>query len=194
MNDMEKPKKKRLTNEEREFMEEFIREYYKDIVRMTLKYVHSWDAVKDVAGEVIEKLCSYVDRLQTFNRAVTYTYIKRVVKTSSINFSKKEDRENSRLFRCEAEEMELFSPSELRFVEDAAICSLSSREISELLSGLPKDDYDLLMGKYFMQMEDKELAKMLGCKPDSVRMKLTRAREKARNILREGGRKSGSER
>ena len=38
-----------------------------------------------------------------------------------------------------------------------------------------------------MDMTDADLAKLLGCKPSSVRMKLTRARRALLEKLREGG-------
>ena len=36
-------------------------------------------------------------------------------------------------------------------------------------------------------MSDAELAEEFGCSPDSIRMKLTRARRRALEIMREGG-------
>ena len=36
-------------------------------------------------------------------------------------------------------------------------------------------------------MSDAELAEEFGCSPDSIRMKLTRARRKALEMIKEGG-------
>ena len=53
---------------------------------------------------------------------------------------------------------------------------------------LTEEEQLLLEGKYILGYEDGELAGMLGCKKDSVRMKLTRARRRAlRLMLEEGG-------
>lgn len=43
----------------------------------------------------------------------------------------------------------------------------------------------LLEGKYLLHRSDAELAEILGCQTDSVRMKLTRARRTALKMLRE---------
>ena len=50
-----------------------------------------------------------------------------------------------------------------------------------------EEEKQLLYGKYLMDLSDAELAQMLGCKPSSVRMKLTRARRAFVEKLREGG-------
>ena len=47
---------------------------------------------------------------------------------------------------------------------------------------LSEADQLLLSGRYILGLDDRELARLAGCKPGSVRMKLTRAR---RNALRE---------
>lgn len=52
---------------------------------------------------------------------------------------------------------------------------------------LPEKEKDLLKNKYFLQLTDREIAKQIGCKAQSVRMKLTRARNTLRKILKERG-------
>ena len=48
-----------------------------------------------------------------------------------------------------------------------------------------KEDRLLLEGKYILGYTDAELADMLGCKKSSVRMKLTRARRRAFQLMTE---------
>ena len=52
---------------------------------------------------------------------------------------------------------------------------------------LPEPERQPLFGRYMLDLTDAELAAMLGCKPASVRMKLTRARRALLEKLREGG-------
>ena len=47
---------------------------------------------------------------------------------------------------------------------------------------LPRD-WMLLEGKYLIGLSDQELGRMYGCSKESVRMALTRAKQKARQIL-----------
>jgi len=50
---------------------------------------------------------------------------------------------------------------------------------------LSLEDRLLLRGKYIEGKSAQELAEMLGCKPDSIRMKMLRARRRAFHILQE---------
>lgn len=60
-------------------------------------------------------------------------------------------------------------------------------EFGRAWMALPEETRSLLAGKYLLGLSDAELAEQYGCRPDSIRMKLTRARRQALKILREGG-------
>ena len=51
-----------------------------------------------------------------------------------------------------------------------------------------KNQY-LLRARYFLALDDSEIAEVIGIKPDSVRMELSRARKQARALLEENGMK-----
>ena len=57
--------------------------------------------------------------------------------------------------------------------------------LMQIWSSLPEEDRLLLEGKYILGYTDAELADMLGCKKSSVRMKLTRARRRAFQLMTE---------
>lgn len=61
------------------------------------------------------------------------------------------------------------------------------KELLSAFQSMPEIEQLLLFGKYSMDMSDFELAQIVGCKPSSVRMKLTRARRIFIEKLREGG-------
>ena len=62
-------------------------------------------------------------------------------------------------------------------------------ELLTAFQEMREEEKQLLYGKYLMDLSDAELAQMLGCKPSSVRMKLTRDRRAFVEKLREGGKK-----
>ncbi len=190
---MAKRKKARtLDAEEQAFMMEFFRMFKHEMPLMAMSMVRDWDIATDIASNAIERLCENVETLMKLNESATRSYVHKVILSSTADFFRKEQRENFDLAQRWGEELEIFTSSEPRFVEDLAICNLSGRELLECLKELPKKDYDLLMGKYFLNLEDEELAEMFNCKTSSIRMKLTRARQKARDILDKGGIRNGS--
>lgn len=77
-------------------------------------------------------------------------------------------------------------------IPGAEVRYLEKEKQEELLTAfqeMREEEKQLLYGKYLMDLSDAELAQMLGCKPSSVRMKLTRARRAFVEKLREGGKK-----
>lgn len=60
-------------------------------------------------------------------------------------------------------------------------------EFIEIWDSLPDDTKILLEGKYILGLSDEELATEFDCSPDSIRMKLTRARRLALEKIKEGG-------
>ena len=61
------------------------------------------------------------------------------------------------------------------------------KEFIKVWDTLPEDTRELLAGKYILRMSDAELAEEFCCSPDSIRMKLTRARRRALEMMKEGG-------
>lgn len=62
---------------------------------------------------------------------------------------------------------------------------LTRLEVLHLMEKLSPEDQLLLHGKYIEGRSDQELAEQLGCKTDSIRMKMLRARKRAFRILQE---------
>ena len=59
--------------------------------------------------------------------------------------------------------------------------------VDQLRRELPARDWMVLEGKYLLELSQEQIAAMIGVAPDSVRMILHRAKERARNLLNERG-------
>lgn len=72
-------------------------------------------------------------------------------------------------------------------VEEQAILSQQKQSLAKIWPRLAQEDRLALEAKYILQLNDKEIARQLGIKPASVRMRLTRARRRAlREMEKEG--------
>lgn len=71
--------------------------------------------------------------------------------------------------------------------EEVALMNERIDEFGKVWMTLPEDTRTLLAGKYILGLSDTELAEQYGCNPNSIRMKLTRARRQALKIFQEGG-------
>lgn len=72
-------------------------------------------------------------------------------------------------------------------LEEQAILSQQKQALARIWPRLPKEDRLALEAKYILQLSDREIARQLGIQPASVRMRLTRARRRARKEMEKEG-------
>ena len=129
----------------------------------------------------------------TLRRLPPYTqinYIAAAVRNTAINALKREQKELDRCISLE----DLTETFPTQFMPSAEAITLEKELQKDLLAvfqEMKEDEQQLLMGKYLMDLSDAELAQTLGCKPSSIRMKLTRVRRVFAEKLREGGKDHG---
>lgn len=109
------------------------------------------------------------------------TYIVLTVRNTAINYLRKRNRSS------------VWSDAYDDLLAEEIQCQLSMDELLILAENrqklvaawddVPESDRLLLEGKYFLELSDKELAQQVGCKPSSIRMKLTRARRNALKVI-----------
>ncbi|MFQ7402031.1 MAG: RNA polymerase sigma factor, partial [Neglectibacter sp.] len=101
-----------------------------------------------------------------------------------INYMRKQGRTDGRCCSLEEQEeqdMAIPEPS----LDERIMLAEQKERLMQIWSSLPEEDRLLLEGKYILGYTDAELADMLGCKKSSVRMKLTRARRRAFQLMTE---------
>lgn len=72
-------------------------------------------------------------------------------------------------------------------LEEAALRRLDYQALARVWPRLPEEDRLALEAKYILQLDDREIARRLGVKPASVRMRLTRARRRALKEMEKEG-------
>ena len=151
------------------------------------KYVGDQMTCDDIVQECIIKLIPKIDMLRTRDEKIVAGYIVTTIRNVSINHLKQEERKKQHLTLDEEEVTQLAAPE--WSLEDAVLIKEKSAFISAALRQLPEIERLLLEGKYILEYSDEELAAQFHYKPNSIRMKLTRARRHALAILRdwEGG-------
>ena len=73
------------------------------------------------------------------------------------------------------------------FPEEKLLREQCNVRLQELFHALSTDDRLILEEKYILQWSDAEIAKALGIQPDSVRMRITRAKHRVAKALTEQG-------
>lgn len=161
---------------------------YESIMYSTARnYIYNHpQAAEDIVQDSVEKLIKKIPTLRTLNSCTLPAYIVYTVRNTALNYLRRESLKNS-YFISEQDTLFEFSDDDLDTnPESAYLRAEFSNETWKCLSELPEKYLILLKGKYVLSLDDRELAEIIGCKPSSVRMYLTRARRSAIELITKG--------
>ena len=158
------------------------------MIREGLKYTDDLSVVEDLIHDAFIKFIEKEALLRSFSRCTLRTYIVYTIRNMSISFLRQQTRDKGKLAQIDEDYFEaagIFDNAPLP--EEVVLMDERKAEFVKTWQTLPDDVRELLAGKYILQMDNKELAEEFGCSPDSIRMKLTRARRLALGKIKEGG-------
>ena len=178
-----------LTQEEADYRRRLseIWERYMPIMKQTARRVLiDPDYVDDVLQDCAERFIAGKPRLPVSScggDGDIVAFLVYVVKKRALDCNRRLARQAKHRLPLDVEDLEsdvgtLSLDERIQSLEQAADFARSFERLSET-------DQTLLIGRYVMGQTDEELARYVGCKPNSVRMKLTRARERVKKLMRE---------
>ena len=164
------------------FMAELYRRHERLMYYIAGNYTADAFQREDIVQAALVALMRNEATLRTLSEPARLSYIAAAVRNTAINAWKRTQRETAQCVSMEDLPEELPQTQMLKYLEKERREALLAK-----FRELPEPERQLLFGRYMMDLTDAELAAMLGCKPASVRMKLTRARRALLEKLREGG-------
>ncbi len=166
--------------------ESFIGELYQQYKRLMFSTAGKYTANPADREDIVQTALERLIRLSSQPRQVSAGYIAFTVRSVAVDLLRRQGREAARC--VSVEDIQLWEVAEPGNGPDATLAlSEDAARLRRALAQLPEEDSLLLRGKYIFDQTDRELALLLGCKADSVRMKLTRARRRAMELLRDEG-------
>ena len=170
--------------DDREFMTQFYLEYERLMYATVRKRITDPEAAKDIVQECVVRLIPKIAVLRRQTRCINASYVVSTVRNTTINYMRKQGRTDGRCCSLkEQDEQDMVMPGPS--LDERIILEEQKDRLMQIWSNLPDEDQLLLEGKYILGYKDAELADMLGCKKDSIRMKLTRARRRAFQLMTE---------
>jgi len=169
--------------DDRSFMEQLYRNYHKLMYSELYKITKNPSDAEDLMQSVLEKLIDKIPELRLKDRDRLINYIIVSCRNRAYNFLR--DSRQSQMVQYE-NCADSPTPEHDRHQMDFSL--IHDEELETLSRIWPKlDDRSrhLLEGYYILEKPMPQLAQELGIKPNSVRMSLVRARQKALKLLQE---------
>lgn len=167
---------------DKEFMVQLVKDYNRMMFSVAKQYEADQGTREDIIQDSLEKLIQKVSVLRQMESCILAGYIATTVRHTAINQLRKDSKRKER--QCEwNEQREIEYSSDSRTLEDLLVLSERKSKLWQIWPRLSEEERFLLEGKYILGYDNSELALQFGCKPDSIRMKLTRARRKAFDLM-----------
>ena len=173
---------------DRKFMEDLFQKHDRLILATVKKYVSDVHDQEDATQTVAERLIWYIQKLKQLSPKACNAYIIYTAKSVAMDLHKSQARYKKSFSSLDEEGEEhsiLDSDMHGHSIDSHIILQEQMAQLKKNWHELSEEDRLLLEGKYIWELSDKELAECLRCKTDSVRMKLTRARSRAFQHLRQ---------
>lgn len=179
-------KPKESAQPDNDFISRLYEQHKALLFNLAQKYLKNKDDCEDVLQEAVIRLIPHTQTLQGLEPKPLRVYLSLTVRSVALNFNRHQDVVDAHVSDVPLEQVDSFLGAE-RLGNDLDALILKGEMADKLyqaMGQLPERDQLILMWKYHIGLDNREIGKMLGCQPDSIRMILTRAR---RTLLEELG-------
>ncbi len=179
-----------------DYGEQFAKEVYEKYIVLMLQiarnYIGENDAEDLVSTSIVKLFHNEKSLRGLYGKPELLFYIREAIKNNCRNYLKHEKKRKEIFTDCPLEDIDELAirdltQGELRAVEEKILEMERMSELRRCIEKLPEHYRIFLEGKYFENLDDDELAKLLGCKKSSLRSVSTRAKRKLKMLLEEEG-------
>lgn len=147
-------------------------------------YTKDLYAQEDIVQDAILRLLRHIPKLRNLEPAALITYLALTVRSAALNYLSTERRDslNAEPLPDDYEmQKRVYDVSHIS-LDESLILGQRDNELRAAISRLSERDQLLLTGKYFLELDNRELAELLGVTTSGVRVLLFRAKNR---VLRE---------
>lgn len=173
---------------DRSFLGELYQQYYDLLLREANKIVHNYHDAEDVVQDFFTYALSHAERIREVESNAICRFLITCIKRKSIDvLRRRETRRKYVIDSADDFDYMLICADETLSVEESALNRIAVEDVKDALVLLSENQQHAMEYKYFRDMTDREIAKMMGVRPCCVRSNLTRARKKMHRICVENG-------
>ncbi len=175
----------KLSDADRDFVYKLYQENYGLAYNIISQVVGNNNSSEDLVNVTFIKLIEQVPLLRTLNQYKLNYYIVLTSRRVAYNHLRARKRQNKYIAWVDDIEVAAGSMVCDDTLEERVVSQDEFARLKATIQCLPEKLRDVLYFKYFLEMDDKEIAQELLISPNSVRQYLTRARRAARQLVQE---------
>jgi RNA polymerase sigma-70 factor (ECF subfamily) len=168
---------------DRAFMLNLYNNYYALVRKTVYSITHDNNDIEDLINDVFVKLIGKISILRNINCCKTASYVVYTTRSVTINYLKHLSVIKKHTFYGEDADIADSLISMDNDMEDRFVFQSDLEALGNAILKLPQKHKDLLHYKYILEMDDAEIAEVLGINRNSVREYLTRARRNAKKLI-----------
>lgn len=163
---------------------EFYLNHKKLLYTEAWKYLTLQEDVEDIVYEALARIMGHIETFRALLPREQVQYAKAIVRNLSYIHLKR----SSRFTMVPFEDVDTYlTVEENQLPESIVSKGIQLEQLRKIWAAIPVGDRLLLEQKYILKWTDQELASILGIQPQSVRMRLTRAKRRVIALLKEQG-------
>ncbi|NLO48100.1 MAG: sigma-70 family RNA polymerase sigma factor [Clostridiales bacterium] len=167
--------------DDRTFMLELYHRYYRYVRKTIYGLTKDITDIEDLISDVFIRLIEKIPVLRTLTGCKTTSYVVYTARSVAINYIKHKYVERKHLYY--GKDMDISDRiSDDGNVEGKLFHESDLELLGRAIAKLPQRQKDLLHFKYELEMNDKDIAEIMGIESNSVRQYLTRARRNAKKL------------
>ncbi len=173
-------------DDDRQLAAELYTRYRAVMLRRADSILKEDDWAEEAVQEAMLRVIRHLEKVRMIPENERAYYLAAVTQTAALDLYRRRQREQQNTFTGYDESLDASGPA-----EDGPMELLLRREQAVLLRQcvalLPQRELDILNYRYLLELPHKEIARLMGLKPEHVRMLLTRAKRKLLLAYREKG-------
>lgn len=164
------------------FIQRLFLQNERSMYAMAMSIVKEHNTACDMVSAACVRMIEKIDYLRKIEEPKQTPYILSIVKNTALMYLRQ--RRIERLWVVPDERTLDWASSAVEHVDDALLAEAESQTLRDAINRLKQRDRDLLVMKYFSQMDDGEIGRQLGIGKNSVRYYLTMARRALKEELK----------
>ena len=160
-----------ITGEEKRFIEEIYNKYKRLLFSTAAKYAVRAEEIDDIVQEAILNIIKRASVLKGLDEKRLASYLFVTVKNTAYAHLRKEEKEAyDYIDDCYENVKDFFD------IENYIVVKEQTEIVKQAIDCMSERDQAIIYGRYYLEQSFDELSEVVGCKPASIRMMLTRAK------------------